>query len=105
MLEFIINGLVLVSLVVALYCLHGYVRESNIRFPWWKWVLAAGWFLGMLVVFGFIGTAVGEGEPGAALRGGIAFLILLALAGVAVFAVCFPGALPGGKKNRAEAVK
>ena len=98
MFAFLINGLVMLSFVAALYCLHGYVRERKLPFPWWKWLLCAGWLLGLLLVFAFIGTAVGEGDPGAALRGGIAFLAIAALGGVLVFALCFPGALPGTKK-------
>lgn len=105
MFEFIINGLVLVSLVAALYCLHGYVKERNLKFSWWKWILAGGWLLGMLVTFAFIGTAIGEGEPNAALRGGIALLILLAFSGLIIFALCFPGILFGFRKNNAKEIE
>lgn len=105
MFEFFINGLVFISFVVALYFLYAYVRERNIKFPWWKWLLCCGWLLGLLLVFAFIGTAVGEGEPGAAMRGGVAFLILLALAGVLVFALCFPGVLPGFRKRAGAGAK
>ena len=99
MFEFIINGLVMVSFVVALYCLYGYVKERKFKFSWWKWILCSAWLLGMFLIFAFIGTAVGEGEPGAAMRGGIAFLIIVALSGAAVFAICFPRSLRNSEKS------
>lgn len=105
MFEFIINGLVMVSFVAALFYLHAYVRERGLTFSWWKWLLCGGWLLGLFLIFAFIGTAVGEGEPGAALRGGIAFLTLIALTGVLVFALCFPGFLPRLRKNTAAGIK
>lgn len=98
MLEFMINGLVMVSMVVALYCLKGYVQVKGIKFPWWKWLLSCAWLLGMSLVFAFIGTAIGEGEPGAALRGGGIFLAILALAGVCIFTLCFTQVLTRNKK-------
>ena len=99
MFEFIVNGLAMVSYVVALYCLYCYAKEKNLRFSWWKWILCSGWLLALFLLFAFIGTAVGEGEPRAALRGGAIFLAVESLAGAVVGALCFSEALPRFKKT------
>ena len=94
MFEYMVNGLAMVSYVVALYCLYAYTKERNLTLSWWKWILCAGWLLALLLVFAFIGTAIGEGEPQAALRGGALFLGIVILAGGLGGALCFSGSLP-----------
>jgi drug/metabolite transporter (DMT)-like permease len=89
MFELIINSMVIVSLLVAIYALFNYLKEKNEKFAWWKWSLSILWLLAVLLIFGFIGTTIGEGEPGAALRGGGVFLVLLAISGVAFFRLLF----------------
>ncbi len=92
MFEFIINGLVLVSLLTVIYALFNYLKEKGEKFAWWKWTLSIFWSIAFLLVFGFIGTTIGEGEPGATLRGGAALLALLVISGVLLYRLFFSGA-------------
>ncbi len=107
MFEFIINGLVLVSLLTAIYALFNYLKEKGVKFAWWKWTLSVFWIIAFLLVFGFIGTTIGEGEPGATLRGGAALLALLVVSGIVLFRLFFGGAKskPGVEQPAGQDVK
>ncbi|RJE48531.1 MULTISPECIES: hypothetical protein [unclassified Dehalobacter] len=87
----IINSLVIISLLIAIYALFNYQKEKGEKLAWWKWTLSILWLLTVLIVFAFIGTAIGEGSPQVALRGGITFLVLLAISGVVFFRLFFVG--------------
>jgi hypothetical protein len=103
MFEFIINGLVTVSFLAVIGITLFYQREKAQKFAWWKWILLVLWLVGFLIVFGFIGTAIGEDEPGAALRGGGAFLAILAVMTVVFYRLLFGGW--GNKPGKAAAAK
>ena len=61
-----------------------WMEDRGIPMPFWKWVLVAGWFLGLGVTVAFVGTCVGENEPHAATQGGIVFGTIVIITGVAV---------------------
>ena len=96
MFEFITNGLIWVTMLLLIYFLCAHLRKKGRKLAWWKWVLFVAWLLFAYISIGFIGTAMGEGEPGAALRGGGAFLVLTLVSGFVLFRYIL--ALCNGKK-------
>ena len=60
-----------------------WMEDRGIPMPWWKWVMTALWFCMVGFTVARVGTSVGEGEPRAALMGGIIFGVITVIAGVA----------------------
>jgi len=85
---FIINGLVITAIIAAIYFLYLYLKETGRKIAWWKWLLTIFWIIGTFIVIGFIGTAIGEGSPQAALRGGGFFLAIVLVSGILIFRFC-----------------
>jgi drug/metabolite transporter (DMT)-like permease len=80
--------------------LREWFGERGLKMAPWKWVLVAGW----LVLFGFslafIGTCLGEGEPTAAFKGGMLFLLASLLAGAALWRMLKVEKFPWPRKNK-----
>jgi hypothetical protein len=72
-------------MLLAFYCLNLYLKKNGRKFAWWKWVLSAIWLVFTYISVAFIGTAIGENEPGAAMRGGGAFLAIAVVIGIVLF--------------------
>ena len=73
-------------------------RDRSIPMMWWKWVVLAVWVLFTGFTIAFVGTSLGEGEPTAAVQGGIMFGIVAVLSGVGVWRVWMIGANPTEKQ-------
>ncbi|MFC2160929.1 hypothetical protein ACFLRX_04680 [Acidobacteriota bacterium] len=57
----------------------GYAMHS------WKWLLLGIWVILFGFTIAFIGTSLGEGEPNAALFGGIIFGLVIIISGVGLW--------------------
>ncbi len=87
-----------VLFVVVLAAVRAWSQDHGIPMPPWKWAAFVVW-LGLAgFTVAFIGTSLGEGEPTAALRGGILFGALSVVAGVGLFRL----ALRGGRTDEVE---
>lgn len=65
--------------------LKTWAEDRSIPMPWWKWVLSMLW-LGLAgFTLAFVGTSLGEGEPHAALMGGIIFGVVSVILGVGLW--------------------
>ena len=62
-----------------------WMEDRGLPMPFWKWVLVAGWFLGLGVTVAFVGTCLGENETHAATQGGMIFGTIVIITGVAVW--------------------
>ena len=69
-----------------------WAEDRAIPTPWWKWAAVLLWVLLAGFTIAFVGTSLGEGEPTAAVRGGLLFGFLSVLSGVAVWRVLLIGA-------------
>ncbi len=69
-----------------------WMEDRGVAMPLWKWALLVGWFLGFGITIAFVGTALGENEPHAAVRGGVIFGTIVIIAGVAVWRLLRIGA-------------
>ena len=86
---FIANGLVLVTMLLLIYFQYAYLKEKGMKFTWWKWALSITWLVCVYITVAFIATAIGEGYPGAALRGGASFIALAVVTGVILYKFVF----------------
>ena len=68
-----------------------WTEDRAIPTPWWKWAAVLLWVLLVGFTIAFVGTSLGEGEPTAAVRGGLLFGFLSVLSGVAVWRVLLIG--------------
>ncbi|MFO7767645.1 MAG: dehalogenase [bacterium] len=84
--------------VVVVAGVRAWSQDRGIPMPWWKWGVFIVWLALAGFTFAFVGTSLGEGEPTAALRGGILFgaLTVIAGAGVRRLIVRGAGAADGG---------
>jgi hypothetical protein len=73
--------------------------DRGLPMPWWKWVVTALWFCLAGFTLALVGTSIGEGEPRAALMGGLFFGVLTVIAGVAFWRLL--GYSGTATKNRA----
>ena len=71
--------------------------DRAIPIPWWKWLAVGMWALFTGFTIAFVGTSLGEGEPTAAVQGGIMFGIVAVLSGVGVWRLWMIGAGPSEK--------
>jgi hypothetical protein len=75
-----------------------WTEDRGVPIPWWKWVVTALWFCLAGFTVALVGTSLGEGEPRAALMGGIIFGVLAVITGVAVWRILiFSGSRPTTK--------
>ncbi len=62
-----------------------WMEDRGVPLPFWKWILAGGWALLLGFTVAFVGTSLGEGEPAAALYGGIIFGLATVASGVGLW--------------------
>jgi len=84
-----VEGVLFCVMVLAL---RSWARERGIPFRWWKWFAFGSWVLLAGFTLAFVGTSLGEGEPTAAIRGGLLFGLVSVIAGVAVWRIWMIGA-------------
>ena len=53
-----------------------WMEDRKVVMNWWKWLLWGFWILLTGFTIAFIFTSLGEGEPTAALKGGILFSLI-----------------------------
>ena len=90
MLGFFASGMVFLGVACAIYCLYHYMKETDRKMSWWKWILAVLWFILIIFTAAMVGTFIGEGEPQAVLPGGGFFLVIIAISGAVLFKLLFP---------------
>jgi hypothetical protein len=71
---------------------RAWARDRALPQSWWKWLAFGLWvsFAGFTIAF--VGTSFGEGEPTAAVRGGILFGGVVILSGVGLWRLWMIGA-------------
>lgn len=62
-----------------------WAEDRDIPMPWWKWILSFLWLVWVGFTLAFVGTSLGEGEPHAALMGGIIFGVVSVILGVGLW--------------------
>ena|GEM_PF-2884713 len=87
---FLVTGIIVTAFLLSIYCFYAYLKEGGHKLAWWKWVLSILWMFATFIVFAFIGTSIGEGYSGAALRGGAFFMIFVIAGGVLFFRFVLP---------------
>ena len=70
---------------IFLLAVGAWVGERSIPMPWWKWLALVVWIFFSGFTIAFIGTSLGENEPGAALKGGILFGLISVISGVGLW--------------------
>lgn len=50
-----------------------YIKDSNMQYKWYHWVIGVVLYLGLALIIGFVATSIGEGEPQAAKMGLLIF--------------------------------
>jgi hypothetical protein len=94
-----VEGILFCVMVLAL---RAWARDRAISPSWWKWLAFGAWVLLAGFTIAFVGTSLGEGEPTAAIRGGLLFGLVSVIVGVAVWRAWMIGAKTGGKAHVAE---
>jgi len=88
-----VEGILFCVMVLAL---RSWARERAIPLAWWKWIAFGMWVLLIGFTLAFVGTSLGEGEPTAAIRGGLLFGLASVILGVAVWRAWLIGARADG---------
>ncbi len=78
--------------------IRAWALDRAIAMPWWKWLAVGMWALFTGFTIAFVGTSLGEGEPTAAVHGGIMFGIVSVLSGVGVWLLWLIGSGPREKQ-------
>jgi len=71
--------------------LRSFSLDRSIPLTWWKWVAFGVWALLTGFTIAFVGTSLGEGEPTAAIRGGLMFGFVAIIAAVVLWRVWMIG--------------
>ncbi len=77
-----IEGIILCVVIIAF---NIWMKEKEIPMPFWKWLSLGIWILIFGFTIAFIGTSMGENEPGAAMKGGILFGIISIVSGAGLW--------------------
>ena len=87
---------------VTILALRAWARDRMIPLTWWKWLAFGVWVLLAGFTIAFVGTSFGEGEPTAAMRGGLLFGLVSVIVGVAVWRVWLIGVKTDEKAQVAD---
>lgn len=82
----LINGM---CLMIVLLSLWKWNEQRKNSLKWWQWSIIGGWGILLMVSSGFIGTALGEGEPRAAMIGGTIFVLTTVISGIMLWRMFF----------------
>ena len=78
--------------------IRAWALDRAIAMPWWKWLAVGMWALFTGFTIAFVGTSLGEGEPTAAVQGGIMVGIVAVVSGVGVWRLWLIGSGPREKQ-------
>ena len=84
-----IQGILFVMILIGL---RAWMEDRGVPMPIWKWIVFVAWLLFCGFTIAFVGTSLGEGEPTAAVRGGILFGSIGVIAGFGVYRLLMVGA-------------
>ncbi len=70
---------------IFLLAARAWAEDRSIPMPYWKWIALVVWIFYTGFTIAFIGTSLGEGEPSAAVRGGILFGVIAVISGVGLW--------------------
>lgn len=79
-----------------------WMEDRRTPMAWWKWLLFGLWVFWFGFTIAFIFTSLGEGEPVAAVKGGIIFIIITIVAGVGLWRLLQVGRTKEIKKTKEE---
>ena len=82
--------------------LRAVARDRSIPLTWWKWLAFGIWVLLAGFTIAFVGTSFGEGEPTAAIRGGLMFGFVVIISAVVLWRLWMIGAPHRTAENVAE---
>ena len=94
-----VEGILFCVIVLAL---RAWSRDRSIPLPWWKWLAFGVWDLLAGFTIAFVGTSFGEGEPTAAMRGGLLFGLVSVIAAVGLWRLWMIGTKSGEKGRVAK---
>lgn len=80
-----------VLFVLVILGSRAWARDRGLSTPLWKWILFVLWLALAGFTVAFVGTSFGEGEPVAAVRGGLLFGLLTVIAGAGLWRVFTAG--------------
>ena len=82
--------------VVVILAVRAWAQDRGLPMPIWKWVLFLLWVALAGFTIAFVGTSYGEGEPVAAVKGGLLFGLITVISGVGVWRLLLAKSNPGG---------
>ena len=85
--------------VVVILAVRAWVADRGLRTQAWKWLLFLLWIGLAGFTIAFVGTSFGEGEPDAAIRGGLLFGLISIISGVGVWRLFMTGAVSGDEAS------
>ena len=94
-----VEGILFCIMVIGL---RAWAQDRAIPTPWWKRVAFVVWVLLASFAIGFATTSWGEGEPTAAVRGGLLFGFIAVASGVALWRIWMIGASSGKHGSEVE---
>lgn len=77
--------------VLVYFGLKTWFEDLNIPMNWWKWVLTAVWYIGVMMGIAAPFTFMGEGEVGAGWKMLLFTIPLIIVTGVAVYRILLIG--------------
>ncbi len=77
-----IQGILITVIILAFQV---WMEDKGVKMIWWKWFLWGLWILVAGFTIAFIFTSLGEGEPTAAVKGGIIFSLITITSGVGIW--------------------
>jgi hypothetical protein len=82
--------------VVVILAVRAMLEDRGIKAALWKWALFVFWILLGGFTIAYVGTSYGEGEPVAAVKGGLLFGLITVISGVGAWRLLFSGPKTGG---------
>ena len=87
---------------IFILAVRAWAEDRSIPRPYWKWIALGAWVFLVGFTLAFTGTSFGEGEPAAAVRGGILFGIIAVIAGAGLWRLLKIGTEPGEEELATE---
>ncbi|MCK5222360.1 MAG: dehalogenase [Candidatus Aminicenantes bacterium] len=77
-----IQGILITVIILAF---RVWMEDKGVKMVWWKWLMFGIWIILAGFTIAFIFTSLGEGEPTAAVKGGIIFSLITITSGVGIW--------------------
>ena len=87
---------------IFILAVRAWAEDRSIPMPYWKWISLGAWVFLAGFTLAFVGTSFGEGEPAAAIRGGILFGVIVVIAGAGLWRLLKIGNNPGEEELATE---